>query len=131
MSVDDFDLGDILAIHVDIMGRLGKWPAPLRDEESLIAVVDQVNAARLAGVSLIQRATRLAVAIVQMRPFDDGNFPTAFASLEGYLTVNSHAFRLGTQRMIGQFLRVVAEEHESGVAIQLLEERLRGAVVPI
>lgn len=130
MSGDEFDLGDILAIHVDIMGRLGKWPAPLRDEEALVALLNDLETARLAGDDPIRRAAVLAVTLVQIRPFDDGNLPTAFAALEGYLLVNGHELRLGAQRTIGQYLRVVAEEHEAKIAIQLFEQRLRGAVIP-
>jgi prophage maintenance system killer protein len=103
----------------------------LRDEEALVAVLGQVESARLEGDDPIRRAAILGVGLVQARPFDDGNLPTAFATLESYLSVSGHEFRLGTQRAIGQFLRVVAEEHEANVAIHLLEDRLRGAVIPM
>jgi prophage maintenance system killer protein len=131
MSVDEFDLSDILAIHVVIMGRLGKWPAPLRDEEALVAVLEQIESAHQADADLSRRAAILAVGLVQARPFDDGNLPTAFAALESYLSINGHEFRLGTERTIGQYLRVVAEEHEAIVAVDMLADRLRGVVIPI
>jgi hypothetical protein len=82
VSVDEFDFGDILTIHVDIMGRLGKWPAPLRDEAALVAVLGLVDAARMVGADVIRRSAILAVGLVQARPFEDGNLPTAFATLE-------------------------------------------------
>jgi prophage maintenance system killer protein len=130
VSADEFDLGDILAIHVGIMGRLGKWPAPLREEEALVTVLGLAHSARLEGADVIRRSAILAVENEQARPFDDGNLPTTFATLESYLSINGYVFHSGAQRRIGQLLRVVAEEHEAQVAIQLLEARLRSAVVP-
>jgi prophage maintenance system killer protein len=127
---EEFDSGDVLAIHVDIMGRLGKWPSPLRDESALDKVLRRVEAGRLEGVDAIRRAAILAVGLVQERPFEDGNLPTAFATLESYLSINGLVSRLGSERRIGQFLRVVAEEYDAVTAILALEDRLRQVVAP-
>ena len=101
VSADEFDSGDVLAIYVDIMGRLGKWRSPLRDEGALDEVLQRVEASRLEGADVIRRAAILAVGLVQERPFEEGSLPTAFATLEGCLSINGFAFRLGSERRIG------------------------------
>jgi prophage maintenance system killer protein len=128
--VDELDLGDILALHIDSMGRIGKWPAPAPDEPAILAILRQVKREAESGSDPIRQASALAVEIAQVRPFADGNLPTALAALETHLLLHGLEIRLGSHRTIAQYLRVISEEHEPDFAIGLPEGRLRNAVVP-
>lgn len=77
----------------------------------------RVHQARSEDDDAIRRAAILAVGLVQERPFEDGNLPTAFAARESDLQTNGYAFIIGVERRIGQFLRVVEEDYDDATAI--------------
>lgn len=127
--MNEFDLGDILSVHVTVMGRLGRWAGSLRDEAAIRLILLDVYAARDANVDIIRQGAILAVSLVQTHPFFDGNVPTAFGALDTFLDLSGLRFRMGSERITTQYLRVVAEEHEREVAVQLFETRLRSVIV--
>jgi death-on-curing protein len=82
---------DVLALHRQMMERMGRAAAPLRaGGESLLesAVLRPRFAAHYEGADLIRQAAVLAVGISQAQAFLDGNKRTAFHATATFLLVN-------------------------------------------
>lgn len=127
---DDLSLGDVIAIHAEVMGRLGRWPAALVDEDGLSAELQRPRAAaHYEGADLIRQAGILAVRIAQLRPFADGNLPPAFAAMETLLSFNGWSIRLGHSVDLARLLRLLSEEHDAEEATAQFERRLRSVVM--
>ncbi|MGH2559816.1 MAG: Fic family protein [Thermomicrobiales bacterium] len=128
---DYLSVGDILALHAEVMGRLGRWPSRLLNEDGLSAEVHRPRAAEhYEGADLIRQAAILAVRIAQLRPFGDGNLPTAFAATETFLRLNGLALRTGQAMNLARLLRLLSEEHDPDEATEQFEMRLRTIVGP-
>ncbi|MDP9355388.1 MAG: type II toxin-antitoxin system death-on-curing family toxin [Chloroflexota bacterium] len=124
-------LGDVLALHREVMRRLGADATPLRDEGLLeSAVMSPRMAAHYEGSDLIRQATLLAVGISQAQAFLDGNKRTAYLATVVFLLINDADF-VGEPLEFARCLEHVAEQSEDrATAIGELEEWLRAYVVP-
>ena len=86
-------LDEVIAIHIQVMERLGSSPEPLRDRSGLeSAVFRPRNAAYYEGADLIRQAAVLAIGISQSQSFSDGNKRTAFEACDVFLRANGHAY---------------------------------------
>jgi prophage maintenance system killer protein len=130
--IDYLSLGDVLALGAEVMGRLGRWSSPLQNEDGLTAELHRPRAAaHYEQADVIRQAAILAIRLAQLRPFADGNLPTAFAVMETFLLLNDHALASGTAVDLARYLRLVAEEHEPGEETDRFERRLRSSVIPV
>lgn len=78
LSVDD-----VMALHREMMRRLGAFPAPLRDERLLeSAVMRPQTAAYYEDADLVRQAALLAAGIIQNHPYVDGNKRKAYITEE-------------------------------------------------
>src|SRR5688572_2362924 len=83
-------LAEVIAIHQEVMCRLGVAPKPLRDEGLLESALMRAQmAAYYEEADLIRQAALLAVGISQAQAFLDGNKRTAFQTLDAFLWVNN------------------------------------------
>ena len=109
-------LGDVQALHRQMMERLGWEPASLRaGGEGLLesAVLRPQFAAHYESADLIRQAALLAVGISQAQAFLDGNKRTAFHAAATFLLVNGvDVTRLDPLEMARQ-LDAVAERGDS------------------
>jgi death-on-curing protein len=100
---------DVVAIHAEIMRRLGFAPTPLRDEGGLeSAVMRPRMAAAYEDADHVRQATLLAIGISQAQAFLDGNKRTAFASLRAFLHTNGKNYA-GDPLELARQLELVAE----------------------
>lgn len=82
---------DVLALHRQLMERLGWAAAPLRaGGEGLLesAILRPRFAAHYEGADLVRQAAVLAVGISQAQAFLDGNKRTAFHAAATFLLLN-------------------------------------------
>ncbi len=124
-------LGDVLALHREVMMRLGAAAAPLRDEGLLeSAVMSPRMAAHYEGADLIRQATLLAVGISQAQAFLDGNKRTAYLATVVFLVINDVEV-VGDPLELARCLEHVAERSEDrDTAIRKFEGWLRQHVAP-
>ena len=129
--VEHLSLGDVLALHVDLMTRLGYAPAPLRDEGRLeSAVMRPRTAAHYEQADLVRQAALLAVGISQAQAFLDGNKRTAYQAADTFLWINGLAF-VGDPPELARLLERVAERPgELDQATDEFEAWLRARVDP-
>jgi prophage maintenance system killer protein len=126
---DYLGLGDVIALHAEVMGCLGRSPAPLLDEDGLSAELHRPRAAALyEQADLIRQAAILAVHIAHLRPLAAGNLPTAFAATESFLNLNGWSIRPGHSVELAYLLRLLSEEPEAEGATVRFEARLRSVV---
>lgn len=86
-------LAEVVAIHDEVLRRLGSPPQGLRDEGALeSAIMRPQMAAWYEGADLIRQAALLAIGISQAQAFVDGNKRTAFQTLDAFLWVNGWAY---------------------------------------
>lgn len=103
------NLADTIALHNEVMERLGYQPQPLRDEGALeSAIMRPRMAAHYEDASLTRQAALLAVGISQAQAFVDGNKRTAYFALVTFLYVNGYAFT-GDPLELARYLEFVAE----------------------
>jgi death on curing protein len=84
----DLTVEDVLALHDDVMRRLGQTPSPLLGDglASLEAALARPqNAAFYAGADVFEQASLLAIGIAQAHAFIDGNKRTAAAAFVAFL----------------------------------------------
>ena len=123
--IDYLSLGDLVALHAEVMGRLDHPPAALRDEEGLRAeLLRPQGAAHYQRADLIRQAAILAVGIAPTQPFETGTHPTAYAAMETFLALNGLGLT-GDPVRLALHLRSVAGEHDRETATSLVEETLR------
>ncbi|HET8524455.1 MAG TPA: Fic family protein [Thermomicrobiales bacterium] len=129
--IDYLGVGDLLALHAELMGRLGRWPSPLVDEDGLVAELQRPQAAaHFEQADLIRQAAILAVRLAQLRPFVDGNLPTSFAAMESFLGLNGFAVDPGRAVDLVRSLHLMAEERDPDEATDRFERCLRPSVIP-
>jgi death-on-curing protein len=86
-------LAEVIAIHEEVLRRLGESPRSLRDEGLLeSALIRPHMAAWYEEADLIRQAALLGIGISQTQAFIDGNKRTAFATLDSFLWVNGWGF---------------------------------------
>jgi death-on-curing protein len=118
-------LAEIIALHDEILSRLGANPQPLRDEGLLeSALMRPRMAAWYEGADIIRQAALLAVGISQAQAFVDGNKRTAFATLDAFLWVNGWEYVADPMELARQL------EHVATPATDAFEAWLRDNVRP-
>ena len=106
-------VADVLALHDDMMRRLGVSPEALRDEGLLeSALMKPQMAAHYGGADLIRQAALLAVGIAQNQPFVDGNKRTAYIAAWVFLDWNGWQFT-GDALALARKLELLAERTDS------------------
>ena len=127
--IDYLGLADLIALHIEVMTRLGLQPVRLRDEEGLKGVLTLPQAAaHYRRADLVGQAAVLAVGLAQLQPFAAGNHPTAYAAMELFLSLNGRV-RPGDPLRLAQYLMAIAGEHDLETATALFEARLRAEVI--
>jgi death-on-curing protein len=94
----DLTADDVLALHEDVMRRLGQAPAPLsRDGRALLeaALNRPRNAAFYSRADVFEQASVLTIGIAQAHAFLDGNKRTAAAALIVFLGLAGLTVRPG------------------------------------
>lgn len=82
-------LADVIAIHEQIMRRLGSAPNPLRSASGLeSAIMRPQMAAWHESADLIRQAALLGIGISQAQAFLDGNKRTAYLAMTAFLRLN-------------------------------------------
>ena len=108
-------LAGVIAIHAEILRRLGESPRPLRDEALLeSAVMRPQMAARYEDADIVRQDPLLGTSISQAQAFIDGNKRTDFATLDAFLWLNGWEY--------------VAEPLELARQLEQIADPSRGAV---
>lgn len=119
-------LAEVVAIHDEIMRRLGANPNPLRDEGLLeSALMRPQMAAWYEEADIVRQAALLGIGISQAQAFLDGNKRMAFATMDAFLWVNGWEFVGDPLDLAMQFERMAEPSVESSVAIETFETWLR------
>jgi death on curing protein len=125
-------LADVLALHAELMQRMGARPAPLRDEGLLeSAVLRPQMAAYYDEADLIRQAALLATGIAQARAFIDGNKRTALAAMETFLRVNGHRCHADSLELAQQIEALATRTGSLAAATERFEGWLRKNIGPL
>jgi death-on-curing protein len=124
-------LAEVIAIHDDLLQRLGNAPQPLRDEGLLeSALMRPQMAAWYEEADLLRQAVLLAIGISQAQAFIDGNKRTAFATLDAFLWVNGWEY-VGEPLALAKLLEQLADRSvDPPAAANAFEAWLRQNVQP-
>jgi death-on-curing protein len=94
VSVQYLSLSQVIAIHIEMMERLGEAPQPLVRDDLLDSAINRVRwAEAYEQMTVPQLAARLATAIALAHAYTDGNKRTAFHSTLVFLRMNGRALR--------------------------------------
>ena len=103
-------LDEIIALHDEILERMGSSHAPLIHRDTLESALNRPRtAAWYEEADLIRQAVLLAIGISQSQAFLDGNKRAAFAATRVFLQMNCLLYR-GDSLEIARWLKLVAEE---------------------
>jgi len=105
-------IDDVLALHDDVMTRLGQTPAPIRGGGLILleaALARPQQAAFYAGADVFQQAALLAIGIAQAHGFVDGNKRTAAVVMIVFLRQVSLAVRAGAEMEFAHRLETALE----------------------
>jgi len=119
-------LNDVLALHHDVMTRMGQTPATVRGADGLAllegALARPQHAAFYAGADVFQQAALLVIGIAQAQAFVDGNHRTATAVMAAFLELAGLEVREGAEM---DFASRLAEATEaSGAAREMTANAL-------
>jgi death-on-curing protein len=124
-------LAEVIAIHDDVLRRLGERSRPLRDEGLLeSALMRPQMAAWYEEADLVRQAALLGAGISQAQAFLDGNKRTAFATLDAFLWVNGWEYTADPMELAYWLERIADPSLGSSEAIGVFEAWLRANVVP-
>ncbi len=125
-------LADVVALHAEVMERLGQGANPIRDEGALESAVSRPRmAAHYEEADIVRQAALLAAGISQAQAFLDGNKRTAFAAVYLFLIRNDFVFG-GDSVELGRQLEIVAERGgDRASAEDAFEAWLRERVRPV
>jgi death-on-curing protein len=122
-------VAEVVAIHEEVMCRLGLTPKPLRDPGLLESAVMRAQmAAWYEGADLIRQAALLAVGISQAQAFLDGNKRTAFATLDAFLWVNGWEYAADPMALARQLEQIATPAIDSITATDAFAAWLRDNV---
>jgi death on curing protein len=132
MEEPHLTLADVVALHADVMRRMGAAPNPLRDEGALESAIMRARmAAYYEQADDVRQAALLAIGISQAQAFLDGNKRTALAAMYVFLRERGLATTV-EPLVIARQLEVVAERTgERAAAEEAFEVWLRERVQPI
>ena len=123
--------GEVLALHEQLMERMGSNPAPFRaGGEGLLesAVMRPQMAEHYEGADLIRQAALLAIGISQAQALLDGNKRTAFAASRVFLRVKGYRLAVDSLEMARQLVSVAERSDSLDAATARFEEWLRANV---
>lgn len=124
-------LAEVVAIHDEVLRRLGSPPQGLRDEGALeSAIMRPQMAAWYEGADLIRQAALLAIGISQAQAFVDGNKRTAFQTLDAFLWVNGWAYVAEPLALARQLEQIAHPAQDRALTIDAFEAWLRERVEP-
>ena len=124
-------LADVIAIHEQMMRRLGEAPRPLRDEGLLESAVMRPQAAAwYEGADLVRQAVLLAIGISQAQAFLDGNKRTAYLALNTFLRMNGFSYTGDRIALAQQLEQVATPATDAAAATDAFEAWLRDLVRP-
>jgi death-on-curing protein len=128
---DWLSLADVLALHAEVMQRMGSRPAPLREEGLLeSAVLRPQTAAYYDEADLVRQAALLATGIAQAQAFIDGNKRTALAALETFLRLNGYRCRADSLELAQQIEALATRTDSLAAATGRFEAWLRTRTRP-
>jgi death-on-curing protein len=126
-------LGEVIALHEQVMERMGATPAPFRaGGEGLLesAVMRPRMAEYYEGADMIRQAALLAIGISQAQAFLDGNKRTAFAASRVFLRVNGYRQAAASLEMAKELEAVATRADSLEAATARFEAWLRADVKP-
>lgn len=124
-------LAEVIAIHEEVLRRLGEAPRPLRDEGLLESALNRPQmASYYEGADIVRQAAVLGTGISQAQAFLDGNKRTAFQTLDAFLWVNGWEFAGEPMELARQFEQFAERSRDSASAIDAFEAWLREYVRP-
>ena len=128
--VKHLSLARVIALHDEVMERMGSGIAPLRDMGLLESAINRPRMAEhYEGADLIRQATLLAIGISQNQPFVDGNMRTAYVALITFFRLNDHAFVGKPMDLARQLERVAERSGSLDQATDAFESWLRNLVI--
>src|SRR4051795_10386526 len=131
-QTDWLSLADVLALHAEVMQRMGARPAPLREEGLLeSAVLRPQTAAYYDEADLVRQAALLATGIAQAEAFIDGNKRTALAPMETFPPGNSHRGRADSLELAQQIEALATRTDSLAAATERFEAWLRRNIGPL
>lgn len=124
-------LAEVIAIHDEVLRRLGSPPQGLRDEGALeSAIMRPQMAAWYEGADILRRAALLAVGISQAQAFVDGNKRTALQTLDTFLWINGWAYVADPLDLAFQLEQLADPAQTRADALTDFESWLRSMVQP-
>jgi len=124
-------LAEVIAIHEEVLRRLGETPRPLRDEGLLESALSRPRmAAYYEGADIIRQAALLGTGISQAQAFLDGNKRTAFQTLDAFLLVNGWEYVGEPLELARQFEQFAERSSDPAEATDAFETWLRAYVQP-
>jgi death on curing protein len=106
-------VADVVALHFEIMKRLGDQPRPLAHRAKLeSALMRPAFAFQYSQADLIRQAAVLAVGISQAQAWEDGNKRTAYMTMRVFLRKNGWRF-VGRQLELADHLIAIAERPDT------------------
>lgn len=127
-------LGEVIALHEQVMERMGSAPAPFRaGGEGLLesAVMRTRMAEHYQGADVIRQAALLAAGISQARAFLAGNKRTAFAASRVFLRVNGYRLSAPPLDMARELAAVATRSDSLEAALARFEAWLRANTGPV
>ena len=125
-AINYLSVGDVIALHAQIMERTGQSPASLRDDTLLqSAVMRPQMAAHDESADLIRQAVLLGGGILQARAFWDGNKRAAFAACDVFLRINEMIVQADPVEFARQIEQATGLSDDLAAATDRLERWLR------
>ena len=119
-------VAEVIALHDEVLRRLGNASQPLRDEGALeSAVMRPQMAAYYENADLIRQAALLAIGISQAQAFVDGNKRTAFATVDAFLIVNRREYVAAPLELAHRLEAAADPALSSSAAVDAFESWLR------
>lgn len=122
-------VGDVIALHLHAMSRLGMASQGLRDQGALESALARARqAAYYLDADIVAQAALIGVGVLLSHSFVDGNKRTAHAALITFLRVNRRAYS-GEPIDLARWLITIAERiDDRDAAISEFELWLRANV---
>lgn len=122
----------LIAIHAELMERLGAVAQPVLQEAELRLALSRPRAsAHAEGATLIGQAARLTAGIARANGFAAGNKPTAYAALLVFLAMNDLQI-IGSRLYFGPLIDYLSGPAVSDEdAVHWLELGLRPQIIPV
>ena len=125
-------IGDIIALHAQVMERTGAVPTHPRSEAQLeAALMSAQMAAHYKEADLVSQAVILAVDIFQAQAFTEGNKRSTFAAVDVFLLLNGLHLKGKGVDLAKHVERIAPEFTQRYSAVADFEDWLRGHVIDV